>query len=238
LKKKNSAVIFTVSALLTVGVFTYNNLESKAKATSDLNVKDNMGIHKSDRSTEIISNEPVQTAFKQKTMDEEKVPVVDGVNKKASSNVEQSIVERSQAEDKKPVKCGTGTTTKVKETKTVNPETRVIDGYTFVNITDSAEENLADLIEVAKKHNAALYAIEYSDSFAMYSNDTGEPLIMFSTGSRSVSVEHAAILYDMHPSIKEQIKTVVDTGNETIVELGEFESYRISKTDGRIYLSF
>ncbi|ANX13357.1 hypothetical protein ABE41_015215 [Fictibacillus arsenicus] len=238
MKKRNRTVIFTVSALLTVGVFTYNDLESKAKATSDLIIKDNNEIHTSDRSAELNSNELVQNPYKQKTMDEEKVPVVDGVNKKASPNVEQSIVERSQAEDKKPVKCGTGTTTKEKETKTVNPETRVIDGYTFVNITDSAEENLADLIEVAKKHNAALYAIEYSDSFAMYSNDTGEPLIMFSTGSRSVSVEHAAILYDMHPSIKEQIKSVVETGKETIVELGEFESYHISKTDGRIYLSF
>jgi hypothetical protein len=114
----------------------------------------------------------------------------------------------------------------------------VIDGYTFVNITDSSEENLADLVEIAKKHNAALYAIEFSDSFAMYSNETGEPLIMFSTGSRSVPIEHASILYDMHPSIKEQIKSVVDTGKETVVELGEFESYHISKADGRIYLSF
>lgn len=238
MKKRNRAVIFTVSALLTVGVFTYNDFESKAKATSDLYVKDNIEIHASERSAEIISNEPIQKPYKQKTMGEEKVPVVDGVNKQESPKVEESIDDRTLVEDKKPVKCGTGTTTNEKEPKTVNPETRVIDGYTFVNITDSAEENLADLIEIAKKHNAALYAIEYSDSFAMYSNDTGEPLIMFSTGSRSVPVEHAAILYDMHPTIKEQIKTVVETGKETIVELGEFESYHISKTDGRIYLSF
>jgi hypothetical protein len=233
--KKRRAVIFTVSALLTAGVFTYNDFESKAKATSDLYLNDNNKIHKSDRSAEIISDVPVE----QISMEEEINSVDAGVNKKESPKIEESNAEKSsQAEEKKPVKCGTETTPIENETKTVNPETRVIDGYTFVNITDSAEENLADLVEIAKKHNAALYAIEYSDSFAMYSNKTGEPLIMFSTGSRSVPVEHAAILYDMHPSIKEQIKSVVDTGKETVVELGEFESYHISKTDGRIYLSF
>lgn len=238
MKKRNRAVIFTVSALLTVGVFTYNDFESKAKATSELYLNDTNKIHTSNHSARIISDAPVQKPVEQKSMEEENNQVVAGVYKQKSPAIEGSNDEKSQVVDKKPEKNSTKTTTIENETKTVNPETRVIDGYTFVNITDSAEENLADLVEIAKKHNAALYAIEFSDSFAMYSNETGEPLIMFSTGSRSVPIEHASILYDMHPSIKEQIKSVIATEKETVVELGEFESYHISKTDGRIYLSF
>lgn len=234
MKKRNRTLIFTVSALLTVGVFTYNDFDSNAKATSDLNIKGDNELQVSDRSAEIIFDVPVQKSAEQKSMEDEKKQAVAGVNKQKSHAVEGSNDEKSQVVDKKPKK----NSTKTNETKTVNPETRMIDGYTFVNITDSAEENLADLVEIAKKHNAALYAIEYSDSFAMYSNETGEPLIMFSTGSRAVSVEHASILFDMHPSIKEQIKSVIDTGKETVVELGEFESYHISKSDGRVYLSF
>jgi hypothetical protein len=236
LKKRNRTVIFTVSALLTVGVFTYNDFDSNAKATSDLNIKGDNELQVSDRSAEIILDVPVQKSAEQKSMEDEKKQAVAGVYKQKSHAVEESNDEKSQVIDKKPKKNSTKTIKN--ETKTVNPEARMIDGYTFVNITDSAEENLADLVEIAKKHNAALYAIEYSDSFAMYSNETGEPLIMFSTGSRAVSVEHASILFDMHPSIKEQIKSVIDTGKETVVELGEFESYHISKSGGRVYLSF
>lgn len=231
-------MIFTVSALITVGVFTYNNFDSKAKATSDLYRNDANKIHTSDHVAEITSDVTVQKQSEQKKMGEEKTLPVTDFNKQPSLKISQSNEDQDQIEDKKPVKSDKKTLTIKKETKTVNPEKRVVDGYTFVNITDSAAENLADLVEIAKKHNAALYAIEYSDSFAMYSNETGEPIIMFSTGSRSVPVEHATILYDMHPSIKEQIKSVIDTGKETVVEIGEFESYHISKTDGRIYLSF
>ncbi|RZT21924.1 hypothetical protein [Fictibacillus sp. BK138] len=237
MKKRNRTVIFTVSALLTVGVFTFNNFDSKAKATSDLYRSDINKIHTPDHSAETILDETVQSQREQKKLGVEKTPQAADVNNQSPLKNSQSKDEQGQIEDNKPVKSDKETTTIEKETR-VNPETRVVDGYTFVNITDSAGENLTDLVEIAKKHNAALYAIEYSDSFAMYSNKTGEPLIMFSTGSRSVPVEHASILYDMHPSIKEQIKSVIDTGKETVVELGEFQSYHISKTDGRIYLSF
>ncbi|WP_226535548.1 hypothetical protein [Fictibacillus halophilus] len=230
MKKRNRTVIFTVSALLTVGVFTYNDFDSKAKATSDVYRSDINKIHTADFSGETIPDMTVQNQSEQKKMGEEKKPLVADVNKQPSLKTD----EHGQIEEKKTVE----TITIEKETKSVSPETRVVDGYTYVNIMDSAGENLTDLIEIAKKHNAALFAIEYSDSFAMYSNITGEPLIMFSTGSRSVPVEHASILYDMHPSIKEHIKSVVDTGKETVVELGEFESYHISKEDERIYLSF
>ncbi|OOE14078.1 hypothetical protein [Fictibacillus arsenicus] len=237
MKKRSRTVIFTVSALLIVGVLTFNNFDSQAKATSELSRSDINKIHTPDHSAETIPAVNVKDQSEQKKFGEEKTSLIDDVNKQPSLKISQSNDGQGQIEDNKLVKSDKKTTTIEKET-TVNPETRVVDGYTYVNITDSAEENLADLVEIAKKHNGALYAIEYSDSFAMYSNETGEPLIMFSTGSRSVPVEHASILYDMHPSIKEQIKSVIDTGKETVVELGEFESYYISKADGRIYLSF
>jgi hypothetical protein len=68
LKKRNRTVIFTVSALLTVGVFTYNDFESKAKATSDLYLNDTNKIHTTDHSAEIISDAPVQKPVEQKAM--------------------------------------------------------------------------------------------------------------------------------------------------------------------------
>jgi hypothetical protein len=222
LKIKSRAIIFVVSSLLTIGVFNYNEFESKAKATTTQNAEEKNKIN------------TIQKSFEQNN-----VPVVAAVSEQETFVNETPIVQQNKSKDKTPVKCGTNTRADVKKTVVSNiPNERIVDGYTYKNIMNSEEENLADLINIANKHHATLYAIEYSDSFAMYSNETGEAIMMFSTGSRSVSVENVAILYDMHPAIKEQIKTVVDTGNEATVEVGEFESYHISKSDGTIRLSF
>jgi hypothetical protein len=222
MKRQSSAIIFVVSSLLTFGVFNYNEFESNAKATTNQNVEEKHKVHTI-----------------QKSVEQNNVSVGEEVNVQEPFADETPIVEQNQITVKTPVKCGTEPKADVKKTIVSDiPKERKIDGYTYVNIMNSTEENLADLINVANKHNATLYAIEYSDSFAMYSNETGKAIMMFSTGTRSVSVENVAILYDMHPDIKEQIKIVVDTGNEATVEIGEYESYHISKSDGTIKLSF
>ncbi|MCM3718711.1 hypothetical protein [Fictibacillus phosphorivorans] len=246
MKKRTRIGMITLSVLVTAGVWTYNDFGSTAKATSDVgmketnsvvpvekmndeskpkvasnvSVKENNEIKLPDRSNENLVV-PVEKDTDPQTKRSETVPGNEKVIRSKPAKVEKEEIKQAE-----------------KETASINPETRVIGGSTYINITDSKEENITHLVQIAKKHNAALYAIEYSDSFAMFSNTTGEMLIMFSTGIRSVPVEHAAILYDMHPEIKDQIKDVVETGKETTIELGEFQSYHISNKNGKIYLSF
>lgn len=235
MKNRNRAVIFTLSSLLTIGVLNYDEYEGKAKATTNQNIIENKEIH-TEKSVEIPKSDiPAQRPLEQFPSLKEKAQVVEEVH-------QPEIYAKPSVKGENPVSedntVNIVSETNANEKEIIIPEKRMIDGLTYVNIMDSKSENLADLIGISKKHHATLYAIEFSDSFAMYDNKTGEPVMMFSTGFRSAPTESVAILYDMHPDIKEQIKQVVDTGKEIIVEMGEFESYHVSKTGETIKLSF
>jgi hypothetical protein len=236
MKNRNRAVIFTLSSLLTIGVLNYNEYETKAKATTNQNIKEKKEIHITEQLVEIPkSHLHAQTPLDQFPSLKEKAQVVEEVHQ-PETYAKPSVKGENTVSEENTVNIESETKANKKEI--IIPEKRMIDGLTYVNIMDSKSENLADLIDISNKHHATLYAIEFSDSFAMFGNKTGEPVMMFSTGFRSVSTENVNILYDMHPDIKEQIKQVVDTGKEIIVEMGEFESYHVSKTGETIKLSF
>ncbi|MFG6493720.1 hypothetical protein P8610_00035 [Fictibacillus sp. UD] len=252
MKKRNRMVIFATAALLTVVVFNYNDFESKATATEQkLTIKNE--VLTSDKTkdfvasnqTKDIKGDDIQTSSsvnisiqhnsegKNQKKDLEK-----SIEKDQSSVNSQAKKSETKPVPIQPVENKSVTQHKKAQAQTSMPDTKVIDGYTYVNLMNRADENLKHLVNIAKKHDATLYAIEFSDCFAMFDNSSNQAIMMFSTGSRSVSIEKAEILCDMHPSIKNQIQGVIETGEETVVEIGEHESYHISKHGGNITISF
>lgn len=225
LKKKSSrAIIFATAILLIIGVLNYSEIESKVNATNQKVIVN----------SKLVSVNPPNQSLKTK-----ETVKVDSLNSETHP-AKQEPQKKTETVKTPDQQTQTESETKKVTTQTQNemPDIKVIDGDKYVNLMSRAEENLIDLVNIAKKHDATLYAIEYSDCFAMFDNTSNQVIMMFSTGSRSVSVENVEILYDMHPYIKEQIKSVVETGKEANVKIGEYESYLISKVDGRIRLSF
>jgi hypothetical protein len=107
------------------------------------------------------------------------------------------------------------------------------------------EEKFQDWINVAVKHGATLYAIPYSDVFAIEKD--GEVLVGMSTGVASATQNHIDILCDLmvdkgEPAEKiiEGIKHVAQTG-ESVQLIGpqEFgDDYSIEKQDEWIVVSW
>lgn len=238
MKNRYRMVIFASAALLTVGVFNYNDFESKAKATEQsapLKEKNEFisEKHKDNKiKTSIISSQ------RQSESEKQRLNTDNGIEKEQSPLNQQAKKSETKPAATQPEENKSETQHKIVQAQTNMPDTKVIDGYTYVNLMDRADVNLMDLVNIAKKHDATLYAIEFSDCFAMFDNTSNEAIMLFSTGSRSVSIEKVDILYDMHPSIKNQIQGVVETGEETVVKIGENESYHISKEGGNITISF
>lgn len=221
MKKKSSlAIIFATAILLIIGALNYSEIESKVNATNQKVIVN----------SELVSVNPPNQSLKTKETVKENSLNSETPPAKQETETVQTLDQQTRTENE----------TKKSSSQTQNemPDTKVIDGAKYVNLMSRADENLFDLVNIAKKHDATLYAIEYSDCFAMFDNTSNQAIMLFSTGSRSVSVENVEILYDMHPYIKEQIKSVVETGKEAIVTIGEYESYHISKVDGQIRLSF
>lgn len=238
-------VIFATAALLTVGVLNYGDFESKAKATeqkASLKIEDEFVPAKhteenkvKETQTPASQNSSIQ---RQSEGEKQKVDTENSIEKDQSSVNLQPKKSETKLVPIQPVENKSVTQHKKAQAQTSMPDTKVIDGYTYVNLMNRADENLKHLVNIAKKHHATLYAIEFSDCFAMFDNSSNQAIMMFSTGSRSVSIEKAEILCDMHPSIKNQIQGVIETGEETVVEIGEHESYHISKDGGNITISF
>ncbi|MBH0163566.1 hypothetical protein IHV12_01500 [Fictibacillus sp. 7GRE50] len=259
MKFKKRTVIFTATALLTIGVLNDSDFESKVKATEQntpikqevvtptqtdkvvtlkLNQND---VEKNEKRVAASKvNVPVQTQNEeavQKHVEKEKVE-----QPKISEMPKESKTQTTKPEPKPAVQPQTKNVEekpKVEEQAQAKmPETKIIGGYTYVSLMDDTHENLKDLVAIAKKHDATLYAIEYSDSFLMFDSSTDQMIMSFSTGINMTSIENIDVLYDMHPTIKEQIQEVIKTGKEIQVKTGEFESYHISKVDGKIRVSF
>ena len=123
------------------------------------------------------------------------------------------------------------------------PEKQLAEQVTFgedvyVNIME--EENFSDWIAVAKKYDAGLYAIPYTDVFSIIKEET--PMVHISTGAASALVENANILTDLlknddnFSGITEDIQSVIDTGEEISVEVADYEGYYIYEEDGWIFV--
>ncbi|MBH0171069.1 hypothetical protein [Fictibacillus sp. 18YEL24] len=257
MKFKKRTVIFTATALLTIGVLNDSDFESKVRATEQNTPLKHEAVT-SERSNEVLTLKQNNVEENEKLVAASKtnVPVQSQNEKTVQNPVEKEKVEQPQISEKPkenkiettkpaPKPAVQPQTKKVEEkpkqeeqTQTKMPETKIIDGYTYVSLMDDTHENLKDLVAIAKKHDAALYAIEDSDCFLMFDNSTDQMIMSFSTGINTTSIENVDVLYDMHPTIKEQIQEVIRTGKEIEVKTGEFESYHISTVDGKIRVSF
>ncbi|MDQ1000510.1 hypothetical protein QFZ28_000910 [Neobacillus niacini] len=119
----------------------------------------------------------------------------------------------------------------------------IIGGTEYINLMH--EEKFQDWISVAEKYGAILYAIPYSDVFAIVKD--GEVLVSMSTGVASASPNHIDILCELMSDkgeaagiIIEGIKHVAHTG-ESIQLAGpqEFgDDFSIVKQDEWIVVSW
>jgi hypothetical protein len=107
------------------------------------------------------------------------------------------------------------------------------------------EEKFQDWINVAVKHGATLYAIPYSDVFAIVKDE--EVLVGMSTGVASATPNHIDILCDLMvdkgesaEKVIEGIKQVAQTGESVqVVGPQEFgDDYSIEKHDEWVVISW
>ncbi|ANC78273.1 hypothetical protein ABE65_016285 [Fictibacillus phosphorivorans] len=257
MKFKKRTVIFTATALLTIGVLNNNDFESKVRATEQ-KAPLKQEAFTSERSNEvlILKQNDVKDNEKLVAASKVNVPVQPKNEETIQKPVEKERVEQPQI-SKEPKENKTQTTKpepkpavqpqtknveatpKQEEQEQVHlPETKIIDGYTYVSLMDDTHENLKHLVAIAKKHDASLYAIEDSDCFVMYDNSSDQMIMSFSTGINMTSIVNVDVLYDMHPTIKDQIQEVIKTGEAIQVKEGENQGYFISKVDGKIRVSF
>ncbi|MET3727376.1 glucan-binding YG repeat protein [Fictibacillus halophilus] len=256
MKFKKRTVIFTATALLTIGVLNNNDFESKVKATETKVPIKNEAIAPKQYNEAAIKQKDIEEDAKLLAALKVNVPVQPQNEEAVQKSVEKEKVEQPQiSEEPKENKTQTtkpepkpavqpqtkneeATPKQEEQAQSNKPETKIIDGYTYVSLMDDTHENLKHLVAIAKKHNASLYAIEDSDCFVMYDNSTDQIISSFSTGINMTSIENVDVLYDMHPTIKEQIQEVIKTGEAIQVKQDEFNGYHISKVDGKIRVSF
>lgn len=257
MKFKKRTVIFTATALLTLGVLNDSDFESKVRATEQ-NAPHKHEAVTSERSNEVLKHKQndVEENEERVAVSKVNVPVQSQNEKTVQNPVKKEKVVQPQISEK-PIENKNETTNlepkpavqpqtksveekpkQVEQTQAKLPETKIIDGYTYVSLMDDTHENLKDLVAIAKKHDAALYAIENSDCFLMFDNSTDQMIMSFSTGINMTSIENVDVLYDMHPTIKDQIQEVIKTGEPIQVKEGENQGYYISTVDGKISVSF
>ncbi|NLP52293.1 hypothetical protein [Bacillus sp. RO1] len=117
-------------------------------------------------------------------------------------------------------------------------ETVTIGDYTYHRILD---EKFTSHIAIAEKHGANLYGIPESDGFMIYHEAEGI-LLSMSTGAAVADVEHVEVLIDYfstedwteYTGLVENIKHVLETGEEVNVDLGDYVGYFISLDNGKI----
>ena len=131
----------------------------------------------------------------------------------------------------------------------MEPEETIVEDYIIIGDTKyinlMQEEKFQDWINVAEKYGAALYAIPYSDVFAIVKE--GEVLVGMSTGVASAAPNQIDILCDLMVDkgdyaveIIEGIKQVAETG-ESVQLTGpqEFgDDFTIEKQDEWIVVSW
>lgn len=120
------------------------------------------------------------------------------------------------------------------------PEEIQFAGDTYINLMN--EEHLSSLVNLASQFNGALYGIPETDLFLIMQRT--EPIFFMSTGVASVPLAHSDVLVQFfankqmfdYENIGEHINKVIETGEEILVELDNYEGYYIFKEDNSIYV--
>lgn len=146
------------------------------------------------------------------------------INSENNSNVEtQNLLSTDLAEEDEIRTLFQEPSKHLAEEKDETPaaDSIIIGDSEYINMMH--EEKFQDWISVAEKYGAALYAIPYSDVFAIVKD--GEVLVGMSTGVASAAPNHLDILSDVMvhkekapEKIIENINTVAQTGESIQVD--------------------
>jgi hypothetical protein len=176
----------------------------------------------------------------------------DTIYNEEKSEVEIDITEKNIVTDKGRGADKDAETAEMMEEEKAHPEpveaveeyneVVTLSGYEYHRVYD---EKFSHLINIAESNGAHLYGIPYSDGFAIFSEEKGVMLTM-STGVAAAEISYAHLLIDYFSSdmwkeyngIVDNIKHVVETGEEVKVDLGNFIEYGIKKENGRIVISW
>lgn len=193
---------------------------------------------------ETITLEPTQLITENEMMESNQD--IQLINSENNSNVEtQSLLSSQTVEEREIQTLLQEPTEPVVEEKEETPaaDSIMIGDSKYINMMQ--EEKFQDWINVAVKYGASLYAIPYSDVFAIVKD--GEVLVGMSTGVASATQDHIGILCDLmvdkgesSEKIIEGIKQVTQTG-ETVQLVGPQEfgyDYSIEKQDEWIVVSW
>jgi hypothetical protein len=197
-------------------------------------------------SPQTISLEPTQMITENELIESNQD--IQLINSENNSNVETQSLLSSQTVEERENEIQTlspePTEPLVEEIEETPAEDSIIIGDSeYINLMH--EEKFQDWINVAVKHGATLYAIPYSDVFAIVKD--GEVLVGMSTGVASAAPNQIDILCDLmvdkgEPAEKiiESIKHVAQTG-ESVQLIGpqEFgDDYSIERQDEWIVVSW
>ncbi|MBS4207372.1 hypothetical protein [Bacillus sp. FJAT-50079] len=237
MKRKLYAMIFPILIIMVVGGFYYDKDHSKATATLTPNdhvktVMDETHDHATSyfeqndllQPTEMRTNNQTEVNTIESVQD---VPLIDTTT--ITVNTDENIVNKEDQQSEAPIENQN------------DEDTFTLDGsvYELVN-----EDKFSHWIEVAERYGAKLYAIPYSDVFAIVKD--GTPIVHMSTGVAASEVENAEILkqlfsrdgFEEYEGLVENIDIVAETGEEVSVTLEEYVGYSIFQEDGWLIVSW
>jgi hypothetical protein len=231
---KHGLILFTFLMLMTA-------CSSKDVTPSKVNTTDEL-------SPQTITLEPTQM-ITEKEMNESNEDI-QLINNEDNDNVETQSLLSSQTVEEKENEIQTLShepaepqVEEKEETPTPAEDSIMIGDSEYINLMH--EEKFQDWINVAEKYGAALYAIPYSDVFAIVKDE--EVLVSMSTGVASATPNHIDILSDLMADkgesaekIIEGIKHVAQTGESVqLVGPQEFDDdFSIQKQDEWIVVSW
>jgi D-lyxose ketol-isomerase len=249
-KMKHGLILITLLVLMTAcssedvsqrKVYTTNDLSPQTITLEETETITEKDVIKSNQDIQLINSEKNDSVDKQSSVvipsqtAEEKEDEIQILSEEPTQSLLEEPKHSLLEEPKQSVV--------VDKEKTPAEDSIIIDDTEYINLMH--EEKFNDWISVAEKYGATLYAIPYSDVFAIVRD--GEVLVSMSTGVASASPNHINILFDLMADkgeaagmIIEGIKHVVQTG-ESVQLSGpqEFgDDFSIDKQDEWIVVSW
>jgi hypothetical protein len=232
MKKKLPLVVFFTVLLLAVGAFHYQGTKSTVNATNGVS---DVSAYQQEDTISTVTEESADDQGKKQgsendyNSDDEKsdVPADSSSGDKETEPVGDKSPEVEETSDEQ-------TSPQMDSIKVGNEE--------YVDINDM--KKFKDLAGFAQKHGARLYAIEYSDCFAIIKGE--EVLLFFSVGTVSAGVEDKTVLKDYfkfrgfseETGIAGNIDVVAESGANVDVTFNETSGYHIFKKDSTIIVNW
>lgn len=249
MKRKIKAIILVTSTIMTVGGLTLHSTATNANTIKPATPHSGKLIDKDVRaiSTTLLKLPSLQpdkmneSTSKSSGLPELKHQGEPQPNERQQHVEEEPIVEAPIKEDpikEEPVVEEPSHEEPVEEV--LSGEYIEINGTKFYAVTSNFEEELA----LAQKYGAGLYGIPNSCLFAFIKD--GEIIFSLSTGYASINLEYKEMALEFFSSkgfsaytgLVENIKHVLETGEEVDIMLDEYIGYYIAKDEERISVSW